>query len=213
MLGEMGDAAHDPEHIYRVLYSALDIAKTEPGTDIDVLIAACLLHDVGRAEEFHDPTLNHAVVGAEKAKSYLLKKRFDAEFASRVAAAISTHRFRSDDPPASIEAKILFDSDKLDATGTMGVARTLLYNGHQNEPLYTRLPDGSISDGSGDVPDSFLHEYHRKLKGLYSGFHTARGAALAKEREAIMDAFYEAMLHEVRDPDDAGKAALEEILE
>ena len=45
----MGDSAHDKEHIYRVLYSALDIAQGEAGVDYDVLIAACLLHDIARA--------------------------------------------------------------------------------------------------------------------------------------------------------------------
>ena len=44
----MTDSAHDPQHIYRVLYSALQIAQTEEAVDYDVLIAACLLHDIGR---------------------------------------------------------------------------------------------------------------------------------------------------------------------
>ena len=44
----MQDSAHDVEHIYRVLYTALDIAEYEKGVDHDVLICACLLHDIGR---------------------------------------------------------------------------------------------------------------------------------------------------------------------
>ena len=43
MLECMQDSAHDREHVYRVLYAALDIAKTEPAADLDVVIAACLL--------------------------------------------------------------------------------------------------------------------------------------------------------------------------
>ncbi len=53
MLCCMEDAAHDKEHIYRVLYNALDIAKTEKTVNYDILIAACLLHDIGRKE--HNP--------------------------------------------------------------------------------------------------------------------------------------------------------------
>lgn len=45
----MLDSAHDVEHIYRVLYNALQIAEAEIGVDRDVLIAACLLHEIGRA--------------------------------------------------------------------------------------------------------------------------------------------------------------------
>jgi len=40
---------------------------------------------------------------------------FSEDFAAHVRACIRTHRFRRNDPPASIEAKILFDADKLDA--------------------------------------------------------------------------------------------------
>ena len=43
MLSCMQDSAHDSQHIYRVLYIALDIASHEEGVDFDVLIAACLL--------------------------------------------------------------------------------------------------------------------------------------------------------------------------
>ena len=57
---KMQDAAHDKHHIYRVLYSALDIASHETSVDMDVLIAACLLHDIGREEQFKKPGLCHA---------------------------------------------------------------------------------------------------------------------------------------------------------
>ena len=42
----MKDSAHDKEHVYRVLYTALAIAKKEGKADVDVLIASCLLHDI-----------------------------------------------------------------------------------------------------------------------------------------------------------------------
>ena len=45
MLSCTEDSAYDKEHIYRVLYNALEIAKTENNVDYDILIAACLLHD------------------------------------------------------------------------------------------------------------------------------------------------------------------------
>lgn len=55
MLSCMEDSAHDKEHIYHVLYNALEIAKTEMNIDYDVLIASCLLHDIGRKEQFENP--------------------------------------------------------------------------------------------------------------------------------------------------------------
>ena len=68
MLSCAGDAAHDSEHVRRVLYLALEIAETEEGVDRDLLIAACLLHDIGRPEQFADPALCHARVGGELAR-------------------------------------------------------------------------------------------------------------------------------------------------
>ena len=120
----MGDSAHDGEHVRRVLYLALEIAEAEPAADRDVLIAACLLHDIGREEQFRDPSLCHARVGAEKAYRFLRGRGFPEDFSAHVRDCVRTHRFRSSDPPESIEAKILFDADKLDVTGAIGMART-----------------------------------------------------------------------------------------
>lgn len=193
------DSVHDAGHVHRVLCAALDIARSEPDADLDVLAAACLLHDVGRPEQAADPALCHAQVGAEKAYRFLRDHGFPEDFCARVRHCVAAHRFRSDTPPESLEAMILFDADKLDVTGATGVARTLAYGGRYGEPLYTLLPDGSICDGSGDAPDSFLHEYRFKLQKLYAHFFTARGAALARERREAAAAFYESLLRELRE--------------
>ena len=129
MLDCMTDSAHDSEHIYRVLFVALDIARFEEGVDADVLIAACLLHDIGRREQFENTSLEHALVGAEKARKFLLAQGFDQNFADRVASCIAKHSYRRNDPPCAIEEKILFDADKIDVSGALGIARTLIYAG------------------------------------------------------------------------------------
>ena len=86
----MDDAAHDKEHIYRVLYNALEIAKTEKDVNYDVLIAACLLHDIGRKEQFENPALCHAIVGSEKACQFLVTHGFETFFAEQVKQCISS---------------------------------------------------------------------------------------------------------------------------
>ena len=67
MLECMKDSAHDKEHVYRVLYLALDIAKNESNVNMDILITACLLHDIGRTEQFKNPSLEHEQIGSQKA--------------------------------------------------------------------------------------------------------------------------------------------------
>lgn len=163
MLSCMDDSAHDKEHVYRVLYYALEIAETLKDVDYDVLIAACLLHDIGRKEQFENPALCHAAVGSEKAFLFLTEHGFDPEYAEQVRQCIKTHRYRENNQPQSPEAKILFDADKLDVTGAMGIARTLIYKGIVSEPLYSLLPDGTVSDGAGDDAPSFFQEYKYKL--------------------------------------------------
>lgn len=207
----MGDCAHDGEHVRRVLYLALEIAETEPAADRDVLIAACLLHDIGRAEQFRDPGLCHARVGAEKAYRFLRGHGFPEDFSAHVRDCVRTHRFRSNDPPGSIEAKILFDADKLDVTGAIGMARTLFYAAQVGQPLYSLLPDGTVSDGGVEEPPgvhSVLREYKVKLEGLYDRFLTARGAELARRRQAAAVSIYENLLAEAREPYETGGAIL-----
>lgn len=198
MLSCVADSAHNKEHIYRVLYVALDIALHEADIDHDVLIAACLLHDTGREEQYRNPELCHAQVGSEKAYQFLTGLGWECNKAQHVSECILTHRFRTDHPPASIEAKILFDADKIDATGALGIARTILYNGQVSEPLYSVLPDGTVSDGSNDARPSFMQEYKYKLETLYDQFHTARAREIAADRRPAAVYFYESLLSEVR---------------
>lgn len=202
------DSAHDREHIYRVLGNALEIAGAEKNVDRDVLIAACLLHDIGRGEQRRDPSLCHAEVGSEKAGVFLLEQGFSREFAQRVADCILTHRFRKNRPPESPEAKILFDADKLDVTGAIGIARTLMFQGDGAQPLYTRLPDGSICDGTGEAETSFFQEYKFKLERLYDRFFTDRGAALARQRQEAAVGFYRSLYREVCQSAEQGKELL-----
>lgn len=212
MLECMGDSAHDKDHIYRVLYNAMDIAATEKNVDYDVLICACLLHDIGRKEQFENPKLCHAMVGGDKSYRFLVNNQFDSSFAEKVKHCIQTHRYRQNNPPQSLEAKILFDADKIDATGAVGIARTLFYKGTVSEPLYSLLPDGRVSDGTNDEKPSFFQEHKYKLEKLYNRFYTKRGNEIAKERQKMAVAFYNAMLKEVSDSYDRGLFLLEKQL-
>ena len=195
----MCDSAHDTQHVARVLHYAMDIAGHEQGVDPAVLRAACLLHDIGRAEQYADPRVDHAACGAEKARRWLEGNGWGADFAEAVAECIRTHRFRSGCPPRGIEAKILFDADKLDVCGAMGIARTLLYKAHLGLPLYSLDENGAVLDGRLDPEDTFLREYRFKLEKLYDRFYTRRGEELAQGRRAAAWNFYQALLCEARE--------------
>ena len=205
----MEDSAHDREHVYRVMHTAMLIASGEEPIDWDVLICASLLHDIGRAEQFADPSLCHATVGAEKAYRFLLEQGYCEAFAQKVRHCIAAHRFRTNCLPQTPEAKILYDADKLDAVGAMGIARTLLYQGHEGAPIYSLREDGTVSDGAGEETDSFFREYKFKLEKLYSQFYTKQGNRLAQERQQAATEYYKALLREAQESRQEGKSILE----
>lgn len=208
----MTDSAHDKEHIYRVLYKALEIAEEESEVDYDVLITACLLHDIGRREQFENPKVCHAEAGAKKAYAFLTEHGFEGDFAKKVSDCIRTHRYRKENRPESIEAKILFDADKIDVAGAVGIARTLVYKGEVGEPLYTLTEEGLVSGGEGDQEPSFFQEYKFKLEGLYAGFLTKKGAEIARGRQKAAEDFYNNMLKEVSEAYRTGRELLGQVI-
>ncbi len=212
MLACMKDSAHDKDHIYRVLYNALDIAKTESHVNGDVLIAACLLHDIGRITQAKDPKISHAQAGAKMAYDFLIEHNFEKEFALHVESCIMTHSYRKKNPPQTLEAKILFDADKLDVTGAIGIARTLMYKGGACEPMYSLRPDGTVSDGTEDQEPSFFQEYKFKLENIYSRFYTQRARDIALQRQETAAWFYNKLYNEVTASYENGEKILEEKL-
>jgi uncharacterized protein len=212
MLDCMSDSAHDPEHVMRVLYIALRLAAAEQGIDYDILIASCLLHDIGRKAEFRDPKVSHADEGGRMAEAFLTGIGWDAQRARHVSDCVRTHRFRSGDAPQSLEAKILFDSDKLDVTGALGIARTLLYKGYVGQPIYT-VSGGEICAGTDkDCPASFYKEYNFKLKNLESKLYTQEAKSIAHHRGVISAAFFDELKEEA-DSAHASKGMLYSCLE
>jgi len=198
MLNQMRDSAHDKHHVYRVLNFALDIAAVTDISDPDVLLAACLLHDIGREMQFSDINICHAQAGGDMAYEYLLSRRWPSGRASHVKECVSTHRFRKNNRPKSIEAQILFDADKLDACGALGIARTLIYGGQVAEPLYLLDDDEKIiAGGGGEEMSSFMQEYNYKLKNVYTAFYTKRAKEIARKWQKTAISFYDGLHMEI----------------
>lgn len=211
MLTCCGESVHDSEHIYRVLYNALDIAKTEDNVDLKILITACLLHDIARVDELVNKEIDHAIYGSEKAYTWLTQNGFDEKFSRKVSECIKTHRYRGNNIPESIEAKILFDADKIDAAGFMGIARTLMYKGLKGQPLYT-TENGIVQDGSNNR-NSFFGEYVFKLKKVYDRLFTDRAKEITEKMKSDAQYFYDTMHNDISNFYSTGKAIIESIFE
>ncbi|NLG51482.1 MAG: HD domain-containing protein [Chloroflexi bacterium] len=195
-----GDSAHGFDHVLRVWRMALHLAEEE-GADRDIVSAAALLHDVGRAEERRTGVC-HAQEGARRAREILSGQ--PTAFVEAVAEAIAQHRFRAGQQPTTLEARILFDADKLDAIGAIGVARAYAVAGmlHQHlwarvDPAYAERPPQAGANDMGESEHTPVHEYLFKLVKLQDRLTTRTGQRIAQGRHRFMVAFFERLEAEV----------------
>ena len=193
------DSVHDFDHILRVLALAELIARAE-GADPEVVRVAALLHDWGR-HEAQGQGRNHADLAAERARDLLMARGEPVERVEAVVHAIAAHRFRSMPEPQTPEAMALFDADKLDAIGAIGIARAFAYGGAHGQRLWAPLEDVDADrwDRAGDEPDVHtpVHEFVVKLSRIRDRLYTATGRAIAAERHRYMEGFYRRLDAEV----------------
>lgn len=111
--------SHDWEHTLRVLALARRIAHSE-AADMEIVEISAILHDIGRgAQDKSKGKICHAALGAEMAAKILSEHGIPEDRIERIVHCIGSHRFRGDNPPETIEAKVLFDADKLDGIGAV----------------------------------------------------------------------------------------------
>ena len=205
---KMTYAAHDFDHVMRVYHTCFSLAGNETSIDYDILIPAVLLHDIARSQEDEDRTgqIDHAVLGAEMAEEILKQLGYDSDQIEKIKHCIKAHRFRSGFLPETIEAKILYDADKLDVLGAVGIARSFMLAGKHGERLFidTDLNDYSAANigVNGRVKDLSKHssniEFELKLKKIPEKLYTAKAKELAAARVKYMADFFEILRAEIK---------------
>jgi uncharacterized protein len=187
--------SHDWDHTLRVHALCMRIGPQE-GADMFVLQAAAYLHDIGRAaQDAVRGSLCHAAHGAEKAEALLSPLALDANRKANIIHCVRAHRFRDDHAPATVEARVLFDADKLDAIGAVGVARAYLFAGELGACLHNPdlVPEQTRSYSRNDTG---YREFVVKLSKIKDRVLTTEGKCLALERHNFMIAFFERFIKE-----------------
>ena len=195
---EGADAVHDFDHVLRVLALAERIGRAEEA-DLEIVRTAALLHDTGR-ERAEAQGLDHAAFAAARAREILAGQ--PCERVEAVAHAVAAHRFRAEPEPVTLEAQVLFDADKQDAIGAVGVARAFAYGGARGQRLWApaEVVDVARWTAEGDDPDEHtpVHEFVVKLSRIKGRLFTPSGRTIAEERHAAMVAFFARFDAEVR---------------
>lgn len=181
---------HDLDHTLRVISNSCALLAELPEADPGVVLMAALLHDAARPEEMRSKgALDHALIGAELAEQELQKAGLPQEFAERVAEAIRTHRFRRGAAPSALEAKIVYDADKLDSLGAVGIGRAFLFAGRVGARLHNTEAE-ALAGSEYTREDTAYREYLVKLRHVPGRMATLPGARMAGERAAQMAAFF-----------------------
>jgi uncharacterized protein len=193
---------HDWTHVERVRALALHIGKKEQA-DLFVLELAAFLHDIGRKEEMKcKGRLCHAEEGAKIARKILEKYGMEESQIENIIHCIETHRWRKNNQPETLEAKIIFDADKLDSIGAIGIARDFLFaGGAGSNCLYTGNEKKLAKlnkDHSYTNEDSALLEYEIKLKYVKNKIATKEGKRIAQERHLYMKEFFARFEQEIK---------------
>ena len=187
--------SHDWGHTERVYRLCMHIGRAE-GADSEVLAVAAFLHDVGRSHEDESKgTICHAEKGAEIAKTLLVNYPLSDEQKQNIVHCIGSHRFRGNNAPETLEAKTLFDADKLDSIGAIGIGRAFLFAGDVGAKLHNPQADLHNTRPYTEE-DTGYREFKLKLSKIKDRMLTAEGKRLAEERHAFMEGFFERLQQE-----------------
>ncbi|MGF0038221.1 HD domain-containing protein [Victivallis vadensis] len=188
---ERASGCHDFDHTLRVLRNAELLAKELPAADLRIVRLAALLHDFARPEEMAAKgKLCHAVLGAELVRPLLAEAGFDPETVDRVSQAVLTHRYRANRIPATLEAQIVYDADKLDSLGAVGIGRAFLFAGREHARLHNTREE-ALGSAEYSREDTAYREYLVKLSKLPGCMLTAPGRRIAGERAGFMHEFFD----------------------
>jgi len=188
--------SHDWDHTQRVYELCLRIGRKEKA-DLEILKLAALLHDIGREEEDRmNGRVCHAEKSAELARRILRKHGVDKERSAGAVRCIETHRFRGSRVPDSLEGMILFDADKLDSIGAVGIGRAFLFAGE----VGARLHDPNIRVEKTHPytrEDTAYREFLVKLSKIKDRIFTREGRRIARDRHRFMTEYFDRLNREI----------------
>jgi HD superfamily phosphodiesterase len=158
---------HDWRHIEMVLHAAEKLAHGRNDLNINLLKASCYIHDIGRVVS--DET--HPKESMKIATPYLVKLGVSESDINIIGDSVLNHGIEKILSSVSVEAKLLFDADKLQIISLYG---------------FIRVWGWLVEERGMDIDKAmvFLHEYVHNTYEKYLQTQKAKKIA-AKELKKI----------------------------
>lgn len=189
------DAAHDLEHVRRVVTTARRLCIAE-NADWTVVMPAAWLHDCVIVPKSSPDRKQASRLAARQAVAWLEELQWPHGRLDEIAHAIEAHSFSVGIEPRTIEAKVLQDADRLDALGAIGLARTLMLGGELKRAFYDPADPFCSTRKADDSVFTLDHLYCKllKLEGL---MQTASGKIEARQRTLFLTDFLGQLREEI----------------
>ncbi|HGZ7398937.1 HD domain-containing protein [Vibrio parahaemolyticus] len=189
------DAAHDIEHVKRVVKTAKQLCDEE-NADIAIVLPAAYLHDCFTYPKDHPNRKQSSAIAAKKAIAYLESIQYPQHYHDAIAHAIEAHSFSANIRPNTLEAQIAQDADRLDALGAIGVTRCIQVSTHFNAQLYN---DNDMFAKERELNDKqfTVDHFQTKLFKIVDTMNTESAKLEANKRKAFMQTYLKQLYDEV----------------
>ena len=182
------DAAHDFEHIKRVVAITGKLCKEYNRVDAGLAETIALLHEMNDDKLFPPTQMDDL-------SQFLSSLSFSPDSVRQILNGISMISYRKHPSlceDVSLEVKIVQDADRIDAIGAIGIARAFAYGGSKGYPLYS---DDKKSFG-------VIQHFDDKLLLIYDLLNTDAAKKYAKRRNEFLQLYYKSFMQELADLDD-----------
>lgn len=188
-------SGHDWWHSHRVRQIGLDIGIDE-GADLFIVEASALLHDVADYKFYE----GDEELGSKIIKTWLVHLGVSHKQINQILNIVTNisymksikNKITSMTHNLTIEAKVLNDSDRLDAMGAIGIARTFAFGGCFKREIHnpTIPPKVDITYEEYKMKHSTsVNHFYEKLLLLKDTMLTKKGKKIAQERHDFMTVY------------------------
>jgi uncharacterized protein len=195
------DLAHDHLHVLRVYDWAMRLAP-EARADADLTGAAALVHDLVNIPKEHRDRPLGSEKSAEASRGLLEDVGYTPEEVAQVVEAVRTCSWSRGLPPTNAIGIALQDADRLDAIGSLGIARTFataqaMSSRGQNSRFYDPEDPRAHTNRTLNDRRQPVDHFYAKLLKLSATMHTQTAQVEGAKRHARMERFLNDLMEEI----------------